>query len=90
MDETGFQIGIGRDELVITRKNDNRVGLPQNRESCTIIEAISAGASVIPPFIVLKGQRHMAKWYDDSVKLDHGSKIAVSPSGYTNDELSLA
>lgn len=91
MDESGFMIGYGRDETVITKNhNQNTVGFPQLRESATLVEAVSAAGRVIPPMIILKGKCHMAKWYDESVEMDDEALIAVSDSGYTNDELSLA
>ncbi len=44
MDETGFQLGIGKDHLIITkRKKAHFFGLLENRESAIAIEAISAG-----------------------------------------------
>lgn len=89
MNETGFRIRIGRDEMVITREEGRKVGFPQNRELATITEAISAEEEVIPPFIILKGKRHMAKWYDASIQLEQNSLIAISFSDYSNDSLSL-
>ncbi|KAM4058213.1 DDE superfamily endonuclease [Hirsutella rhossiliensis] len=47
MDETGFRIGVGKDQL----------------ESATAIEAISAGGAFIPAFLILSGQMHMTSWY---------------------------
>ncbi|KXX73119.1 Jerky protein [Madurella mycetomatis] len=45
MDETGFRIGIGKDQLVVTkRRRTHYLGIPENRESATAIEAISADA----------------------------------------------
>ena len=43
MDETGFQIGVGKNKLVVTkrRKRSSYLGVPTNRESATAIEAIS-------------------------------------------------
>ena len=94
MDETGFMIGFGRDQWVVTRvekkvRQNLSIAMPQNREISTVIEAISAAGDVIPPMIVLKGKRHMAKWYDESIPLDGGALIGVSDSGYTNSELAL-
>lgn len=63
--------------------------MPQNREISTVIEAISAAGDVIPPLIILKGKRHMAKCYDESIPLDRGALIGVSDSGYTNSNLAL-
>src|SRR5207247_1515194 len=39
MDETGFQIGVGKDQLVVTKRRRARyLGIPTNRESATAIE----------------------------------------------------
>jgi phosphoglycolate phosphatase-like HAD superfamily hydrolase len=44
MDETGFRIGMGKDQLIVTkRKRAHYFGIAENRESATAIEAISAG-----------------------------------------------
>ncbi|KAF6814462.1 transposase [Colletotrichum sojae] len=57
MDETGFRIGVGKDQMITTRrKTAHYFALPENRESATAIEAISAAGSVIPAFLVLAGQ----------------------------------
>ncbi|PGH37012.1 40S ribosomal protein S15 [[Emmonsia] crescens] len=84
MNETGFRIRIGRDEMVITREEGRKVGFPQNRELATITEAISAEEEVIPPFIILKGKRHMAKWYDARHKTLARSLSRASPSTLSN------
>ena len=89
MDETGFQIGIGKDQLVITkRKSASYFSTPMNRESATVIECINAIGEVIPPFIILSGATHMAKWYQIP-ELYPNTSITVSPTGYANDEISL-
>jgi len=44
MDETGFCIGVGRDQLVITKQRRQLyLGVPTNCESATVVEAISGG-----------------------------------------------
>ena len=64
MDETRFCIGVGRDQLVITRqKRQLYLEVPTNRESATVVEAISGGGCYIPAFLILSGIRHMARWY---------------------------
>ncbi|KJZ68915.1 hypothetical protein HIM_11701 [Hirsutella minnesotensis 3608] len=89
MDETGFRIGVGKDQLVVTkRKKAHYFGTPGNRESATAIECISAGGRVLPAFLVLCGIQHQARWYE--VMKDHpDTRIAMSPSGYNNDEICL-
>jgi len=42
MDETGFQIGVGKDQLIIIkRKRARYLGIPTNRELAIAIKAIS-------------------------------------------------
>ena len=89
MDETGFRIGIGKDQLIVTkRKRAHLFSMPENRESATAIEAISAGGSYIPAFLILSGQVHMSNWYQQP-ELEDETIIALSSTGYSNDEISL-
>jgi hypothetical protein len=89
MDETGFRIGVGKDQLIVTkRKRAHYFGIPENRESATAIEAISAGGQVAPAFLILAGQYHMAQWYQQP-ELEDDTAIITSASGYSNDEISL-
>jgi hypothetical protein len=90
MDETGFQIGVGKDQMVVTkRRRAHYFSLPTNRESATAVEAISAAGRVIPVFLILSGTLHMANWYRLE-ELDKDTVIGTSPTGYSNDELSMA
>ncbi|KAJ5877277.1 hypothetical protein N7455_000742 [Penicillium solitum] len=54
-DETSFQIGVGRDQFIIARhpkkKLFNRSVI--NRESITVLEAVSADSFACPPLIIL-------------------------------------
>ncbi|KAJ6436064.1 hypothetical protein O9K51_11412 [Purpureocillium lavendulum] len=89
MDETGFRIGVGKDQLIITkRKRSHYFSIPENRESATLIEAISAGGRYTPAFIILAGQNHMAHWYHQQ-ELEPETVLRPTPSGYSNDEISL-
>jgi hypothetical protein len=64
MDETGFCIGVGRDQLVITKqKRQLYLEVLTNRESATVVEAISGGGCYISAFLILSGVRYMARWY---------------------------
>ena len=90
MDETGFRIGVGKDQFVVTKKKQaGYFGLPNNRESATVIEAIRGNGEVIAPFIILSGITHMGKWYGIPT-LPTKASITLSPSGFANDEISLA
>ncbi|KAM4067405.1 Tc5 transposase DNA-binding domain-containing protein [Hirsutella rhossiliensis] len=69
MDETGFRIGVGKDQLIVTkRKRAHYFGIPENRESATDIEAISAGGACIPPFLILSGQMHMSSCISTNIR----------------------
>ena len=90
MDETGFRIGVGKDQLVVTkRKRQQYLGSVENRESATVIECISASGDYAPAFLILTGRQHMSRWFQVGL-LDSNASISVSDTGYTNDELSLA
>lgn len=89
MDETGFRIGVGKDQLIVTkRKRSHYFSIPENRESATLVEAISAGGRYTPAFIILAGQNHMAHWYHQQ-ELEPETVLRPTPSGYSNDEISL-
>jgi hypothetical protein len=89
MDETGFRIGVLNGKIVITHLNTKAVYLadPDNRESLTAIETISAGGEAIAPFLILKGEILVEAHFDND--LDTESVFATSSTGYTNDALSL-
>ncbi|OWT42563.1 DDE superfamily endonuclease domain-containing protein [Pochonia chlamydosporia 170] len=90
MDETGFQLGVGKDQLIVTkRERAHYLAIPTNRESATAIEAISAAGRHCPGFLIMTGSKHMARWYAESVGLDEDTALGVSETGYSNDELSL-
>lgn len=62
MDETGFQIGVGKDKMVITKhKRAYYFAIPTNRELATAIEAISAAGDYIPAFLILSSSIHMSR-----------------------------
>jgi hypothetical protein len=65
MDETGFRIGVGKNQFIITkRRRQHYLGVSENRESATAIEAISANGDYIPAFLILSDQMHQAQWYN--------------------------
>lgn len=84
-DETGFQIGVGRDQWIITREPKKRIvsGSITNRESLTVVEAVSATGYTTPPLIILSAKTILFRWFDH---LDDEA-IAITESGYINDRL---
>jgi len=89
-DETGFRIGVlTGGTKVITHVATKAVYLsdPDNRESITSVECISAGGDVIAPMIIMAGKVMLEKHFDNSLNSD--TLLAVSESGYSNDVLGL-
>jgi hypothetical protein len=89
MDETGFYIGILNGKIVIIHLNTKAVYLadPDNRESLTVIETISAGGKAIALFLILKGEILVEEHFNND--LDAESVFATSSTGYINNSLSL-
>ena len=59
-DESGFRVGIGRNQWIITRNYDRTLSLGSNtnRESVTICETISGDGCVLPPMAIASGAIH--------------------------------
>ena len=64
MDETGFQMGVASTAKVVcgseTRDSHAKFIQPGNREWITIIIAINASGSVLPPQIIFAGKKHQS------------------------------
>ena len=88
-DESGFRIGIGRPKAVITKHYNSKVSIPSSseRELVTVLETISADGWSAPPWIILPGQNILAGW--DGASLPANYMLAMSESGYTNDQIGL-
>jgi hypothetical protein len=86
-DETGFRVGQGKKETVVTRfgRSRTRIASASSRESLTLIECVSASGKVIPPLIILAAKNHMEEWYQHLKEEDY--LIAYSKAGYSNSEL---
>lgn len=85
-DETGFQIGVGRDQFIITRHPKKKLfnGSVTNHESVTVLEAVSADGFTCPPLIILSAKQALLRWFDTIQEDEH---IAVTDTGYINDTL---
>ena len=90
MDETGFRIGMGGDQYIVTRERHRKLTIrdPDNRESLTSIETIRGDGTVLPPYIVLNGKQYMEKWFE-ATDLEEEATFDLSDTGYSNDEISL-
>jgi hypothetical protein len=82
IDETGFRLGANERQYVII---DKRQGPPAytseaaKGESLTVIECAYADGSVIPLFIIYKGQNIQGTWISDAAP--NNWMIATSPKG---------
>ena len=88
-DESGFAMGINATTKVITRAFfHGRRGVLQagNREWVTVIETICASGRALPPYIIFKGKKFMARWFDD---LPKQWALNVSPRGWTSNDIGL-
>lgn len=85
-DETGFQIGVGRDQFIITRHPKKKLfnGSVTNRESITVLEAVSADGFTCPPLIILSAKQALLRWFD---AIEGDEHISVTDTGYINDTL---
>jgi hypothetical protein len=60
MDKSGFRINVARRQRVLTQQPNQRNWTPSsnNRESTTVVEAVSAAGVSTPPMLILTGIRH--------------------------------
>lgn len=89
-DATGFRVGVGRDQWVITEDESPRLYMegPENREYLSSLECVGGGGDVPLNMLSLSGEQHLEKWFEEN-DLDDDVAVAVSDSGYSNDEISL-
>ena len=89
-DETGFRIGIGRDQWIITRDPTRQayLGSSTNRELVSVCETISGDGVVLPPMIIVPGIIHQESWYT-TTRIPDNYLVGTSETGYNNDELTM-
>jgi hypothetical protein len=63
------------------------VRVPENRLSLMVIKSISADGKSIPPLVIVPGKNIMVSWFYENMTSE--KIVAVSPSGYTNEEICL-
>ena len=56
-DETGFRIGVGKNQWIVTRDSSREVylGSCTNQDFVTICKAICSDGTVLPPMVILSG-----------------------------------
>jgi hypothetical protein len=87
MDETGFFVEMGKDEMVITKKKrHNYLDQSGAVNSATSIDAISAVGEHIPAFFVVSGE--VQKSWLESPELEKDTMI-MSTAGVSEDKTAL-
>lgn len=84
-DETGFNIGMSRDQWIDTReivKKKHSVGKFKSR-ICHCFEAVSASGMVIGPYIIFSAKTLLRGWLDSNS--EKGSITEASETGYMDD-----
>ena len=98
MDEKGFAIGVvGRSKRIFSKdayekKRVTAALQDGNREWVTVLAAVCADGSALPPGIIYPaaGKVVQASWVKDIDPGKHSVHFATSPSGWTNDDIGLA
>lgn len=84
IDETGYQIGVGRDRFIITRHPKKKLfnGSVTNWESITVLEAVSADGFACSPLIVLSAKQELLRRFD---AIEGDGHLAITGTGYINN-----
>lgn len=61
---------------------------PENRECLSSLKCVGGGGDVLLNMPSLSGEQHLENWFEKN-DLDDDVAVAVSDSGYSNDEISL-
>ena len=73
-DETGFCMGQISATVVITsaerRAGKAKTIQPGNREWTTVIQGVSTGGWVLPPYVIFAGKYHQQAWYEGPLPTD--------------------
>jgi hypothetical protein len=88
MDEIGFIRGAIRTAKVITAVDGPKYHIqPGDCDWMTIIECINVAKRDIPAIVIAKGKVFQNIWFDKDSSIPEQWKIALSETGWTNDEL---
>lgn len=90
-DETGFMMGVICGNMVVThadRRGKSKQLQPGNREWATAIECVSSDGYVLPPFLIVQGQNHLASWYTHT-DLPPSWVIKPSSNGWTDNSTAM-
>ena len=89
MDETGFRIGVGKNQWIVTvdPSRQSYLASSNNRDYITVVEVIQGLGEVLPPMVILAATQFLGRWFNNDI--EDNTLFAVSETGYSNDELSL-
>ena len=98
MDEKGFMIRVIRktkrafNKVLYKKRQYKQASHDANREWVTVIGAICADGSHLPPAVIYSADSDniQANWVHDIDPETHSLYFSVSQSGWTNDDLSVA
>ena len=90
-DETGFLMGMLSSAKVVTsseRRGRPCIKQPGNWEWVTVIQAVCADGSIVPPYFVIKGRNHLLPWYQDN-QFQPKWRVHTSENSWTTNEIGL-
>ena len=90
MDETGFLIGYGKAQLVVTMDSNKPLRMidPDNCDYITSIECIGSAGETIPLILLVSGVNILYKWYQHN-NMEDDIVIGTTETGYANDDIAL-
>ena len=89
VDEKGIILGLSSKMKVITQRAKKRSTVKQHgkREMVTLVEAVTAAGYIFPSLLITKGKIHTYGKFGNVTTEDYHVRFAVSPKGWTDDEL---
>ena len=89
-DETGFSVGMGGAQRILTRYSNQTVfhKSSSKKEHITSVETIAGDGFALPPFVILSAKTHIHKFYFEGGFSDD-TAVDMSETGYMNEELVL-
>lgn len=88
-DETGFQLGIGTKENVVSTRQNETIGTGGIGQNITGIECISADGWVMHPWFLIRGSEHMEDWFEDDDNIANYRVIKPTSKGWTDDTTAI-
>ena len=86
-DESGFRLGQGKAQRVVTKHRRSAMSIPTGGigETVTGVECIAADGWIMPPFFLFQGSFHLENWYRGQPDLPSDYIVATSSTGWNNE-----